>query len=422
MERTSKFFGTCAVLRKELVSPKRVQSVPYVGLEHIDGESQTLLNHGFSQDADSTKLRFKRGDILFGKLRPYLQKVSLAPFDGVCSTDIWVVRAAPRTDQRFLFYLMTSQDFIREAVRSSEGTKMPRARWDFLARSEYKFPAQREQESIAGFLSNVDMAIQKTRQLIEKYRRLKRGLMQDLFQFGVDDHNNIRSERTHYFEDSTKGRMPSGWVQLKVGDCFRVRRGASPRPIDDPKYFSENGRGWIRISDVTGTYKHLKKTKQYLSRQGERQSVSVDPGDLIMSICATIGKPALVEIQACIHDGFVLFFDSSKDIDKEFFFYFLDHKTDEIKKLNQTGTQGNLNTGLVRNYSFVAPRRPEQRIIANILSVADDTIEKEEAYEQKLLALKRGLIEELVLGHEGRNYLTERDYYAKNNRRGKIVD
>ena len=92
-ERETRNFGDCAELVRESVSMPDVEDIPCVGLEHITKDSLTLLTNGESSSVTSTKTRFKRGDILFRKLQPYFRKVVRAPFDGICSTDIWVVRA-----------------------------------------------------------------------------------------------------------------------------------------------------------------------------------------------------------------------------------------------------------------------------------------------------------------------------------------
>src|SRR5208337_5618771 len=94
----------------------------------------------------------------------------------------------------------------------------------------------------------------------------------------------------------------------RICDFAKVRRGASPRPIDDPKWFGGE-TGCVRIVDVTRSGRYLRSTEQYLSPIGVSRSVRVDKGDLIMSICATIGRPVIIDMPACIHDGFVQFYD-----------------------------------------------------------------------------------------------------------------
>jgi len=121
-EWAKRVFGECAFLVKDTVKPKEAQGEPYIGLEHIAEGQLLLTGYGVAEDVVSAKFKFRRGDVLFGKLRPYFRKVVRAPFDGVCSTDIWVVRAKPGTDQAFLFYWMSSAEFVDAATRASEGT------------------------------------------------------------------------------------------------------------------------------------------------------------------------------------------------------------------------------------------------------------------------------------------------------------
>ena len=123
-------FGNCAELRSEKVDPKSSQESYYIGLEHIEQQTLSIVGYGYGSDVDSQKQRFYEGDILFGKLRPYFRKVVVAPFDGICSTDIWVVNPKAGVDRNFLFYWMASEEFIASSMYASEGGRMPRAKWD----------------------------------------------------------------------------------------------------------------------------------------------------------------------------------------------------------------------------------------------------------------------------------------------------
>lgn len=131
-------FGDSAALIRNTVKPEDSNGARYIGLEHIEQGTLHLNGYGSANDVSSAKSQFKAGDILFGKLRPYFRKVVRAPFDGVCSTDIWVVRAKDGIDQGFLYYWMASQEFVNFSMQGSEGTKMPRAKWEHISR--HKIP------------------------------------------------------------------------------------------------------------------------------------------------------------------------------------------------------------------------------------------------------------------------------------------
>lgn len=129
-------WGTFRSLASEVrasVSPDAVDPrTPYVGLEHIPRRSITLGECGRAGDVSSLKARFLRGDILFGKIRPYFHKVVWAPYDGVCSTDAIVWRPDPRFAAQALM-VASSDTFVAHSVQTSNGTKMPRANTRVLA-------------------------------------------------------------------------------------------------------------------------------------------------------------------------------------------------------------------------------------------------------------------------------------------------
>jgi len=180
-----------------------------------------------------------------------------------------------------------------------------------------------------------------------------------------------------------------------IGSFSKVRRGASPRPIGDPSYFGGNV-GWVRISDVTQrNNKFLRNTQQYLSPLGESKSLRVDSGDLIMSICATVGKPMIVDIPACIHDGFVQIYDL-KNADTEYLYYLLQFHEKDFEKRGQPGTQVNLNTTIVENeIVFMPDDIKKQQKIAKVLTTIDQLIEKTQELIDKHTAIKQGMMNDL---------------------------
>lgn len=115
--------------RKQIKPDELNSDIHYVGLEHIPRQSLSLMNWGSAEGLESAKASFNAGDILFGKLRPYFHKVVIAPFDGVCSTDILVCR--PKLSQFYSFVTMQlfSETLVAYATRLSNGAKMPRINW-----------------------------------------------------------------------------------------------------------------------------------------------------------------------------------------------------------------------------------------------------------------------------------------------------
>lgn len=106
---------------------------PYVGLEHLPRKSLGIVSHGYARQVESGKLDFQRGDLLFGKLRPYFHKVSVMPFEGVASSDIFVFRAKHDQYKGLLYFGFSDDGFVAAASGASTGTRMPRAEWSFMS-------------------------------------------------------------------------------------------------------------------------------------------------------------------------------------------------------------------------------------------------------------------------------------------------
>jgi type I restriction enzyme S subunit len=125
------------------VSPAEIDnSTPYIGLEHMPRRSITLVDWGTAASVNSNKSGFRRGEFLFGKLRPYFHKVGVAPIDGVCSTDIVVVRPRAKDWSAFVIALISSPEFVAYTNAGSTGTKMPRTSWGEMQRYEISLPPE----------------------------------------------------------------------------------------------------------------------------------------------------------------------------------------------------------------------------------------------------------------------------------------
>jgi len=167
--------GTLGDLANELrrsVNPDEVdEDTPYIGLEHMPRKSIALAEWGSASEVQSTKLLFKRGDILFGKIRPYFHKVGVAVVDGVCSTDAIVI--VPKKPEYFALVLAcaSSEAFVSHATQTSQGTKMPRANWDVL--TKYPVPVPPE-PLLSEFSAVVGDTVVLIRNLIFKNRNLRR--------------------------------------------------------------------------------------------------------------------------------------------------------------------------------------------------------------------------------------------------------
>jgi type I restriction enzyme S subunit len=154
------------------------------------------------------------------------------------------------------------------------------------------------------------------------------------------------------------GEVPEHWTVIALKWLSPVFRGASPRPIDDPVYFDDDGEfGWVRIADVTASPDgYLYETTQKLSALGSSLSVKLEPGELFLSIAGSVGKPCITAVKACIHDGFVYF--PWLSIDQRLLYRVFESGLC-FGGLGKMGTQLNLNTDTVGGICIAVPPAAE---------------------------------------------------------------
>ena len=196
------------------------------------------------------------------------------------------------------------------------------------------------------------------------------------------------------------GQIPSTWESKRIKMLTRVKRGASPRPIDNPIYFDEEGEfAWVRIADVTASERYLESTTQRLSELGSSLSVKRYPDDFFLSIAGTVGKPIITKIKCCIHDGFVYFPDLK--INPEFLYYIFSTGLPYLG-LGKIGTQLNLNTDTVGDIYIPLPKENEIDDIVKQLdlqtSKIDGTIRKINTEIDLIKEYRTSLINEVVTG------------------------
>lgn len=358
---TWRFEEMAAIVNDRIDDPSEAGVQRYVGLEHLDPGSLTIRRWGSPDDVEATKLRFRAGDIIFGRRRAYQRKLAVADFDGICSAHAMVLRARPGVVlAEFLPFLMQSDVFMERAVEISVGSLSPTINWKTLAKERFALPPLEEQRQIAEALVQGELAKEQLRRLAGEHARLMDSLYGHVF----------GPRRLHV-------DLPTG---TPLGSLCALRRGASPRPIHDPKWFSEVGPGWVRIRDLSSNGRFLRTTEQRLSPLGVEKSVQVWPGEVILSIAATIGRPAIADTDLCIHDGFVVFRDLSPALDRDYLFHFLRWMRPVLESKGLLGTQMNINTTIVEDLRLDTPSLAAQRRAAAAMNVVFDGAE---VYERR---------------------------------------
>lgn len=457
-EWRSERFARMAVLVWDVVHPSGAPRLPYIGLEHIGEGTLQLLGTSVAEDATSLKARFRAGDILFGKLRPYFRKVIRAPFDGICSTDIWVVRPQPGVDAGFLFYLMASNLFIEPVVRASEGTKMPRAKWEYAANLEFPFPPLPEQRAIAHILGTLDDKIELNRRMSETLEAMARALFKAWFVdfepvrakmegrwvrgqslpglpgtggfgtggFGTGGFGTGGFATRPYadlFPDrlvpSELGEIPEGWKVTLLGNVLselvsgsRPRGGAAKEGV--PSIGAENVIGLGKYD-----FSKEKYIPQELFEELQQKGAVVRPGDVLLyKDGAQIGRKTYFDCgfphTECAVNEHVFILRAQHPCYQRYLFFWLDQDwmTQEIKSLNSNSAQPGINQQGVRSLPLLLPPKPVVQAFDRISGLFTDRLFATCHESRTLAALRDALLPKLIRGEirvkDAERFLKER--------------
>ena len=184
------------------------------------------------------------------------------------------------------------------------------------------------------------------------------------------------------------------WEQCKLGDLAEIVRGASPRPISDPKWFDNDSNvGWLRIADVTAQDGRIRYLEQKISELGQEKTRVIKTPHLLLSIAATVGKPVINYVPTGVHDGFLIFLNPKFNI--LYAFWWLEMFREKWNKYGQPGSQVNLNSDLVKNQVINIPNEKEQEKISSFLESLDKIITLHQCKLEKLKLTKKALLQKL---------------------------
>ena len=230
---------------------------------------------------------------------------------------------------------------------------------------EFLVPHNEEQLKIGELFKNLDAIITLHQRKYEKLKSMKAALLEKMFPSENETTPKIR------FKGFTEA-----WEQRKLGDLLTIERGGSPRPIDAYLTTEENGLNWVKIGDAPEQGRYITKTEEKIKPEGLSKTRSVVPGDLILSNSMSFGKPYIMSINGCIHDGWLLLRDTNNYFDLNFLCHLLssDQLLSQYKSLAAGSTVNNLNKDLVSKVTINLPSIVEQKIIGNYLESLDNLI------------------------------------------------
>lgn len=170
--------------------------------------------------------------------------------------------------------------------------------------------------------------------------------------------------------------ITNSWEQRKFKSTIQIERGGSPRPIEDYITNSENGLNWIKIGDAPSMGKYITKTAEKIKPEGLSKTREVHPGDLILSNSMSFGRPYIMAINGCIHDGWLLLRNDKNLYDLQFLCHLLESENmlHQYKSFAAGSTVNNLNKDLVGNTTVSFPKKTEQSKLGVFFDSLDNLI------------------------------------------------
>jgi len=391
--------GKLCKLRKD----GKITSDLYIGLEHISSGSNTLEGKGNVSEFSSTKNEFYEGDILYGKLRPLLNKVWLATESGYCSTDILPIVSSKKILNRMLLLILSNHHFYSYAVGTSAGTKMPRTNWPDIKKFIVFLPSIPEQQKISSILSNVNNLIDSYSKVITTTKKFKKGLMNQFFTKGIG-HKKFKKVN---FGGQIIENIPMNWNVKTLKDISKdgTQNGLAIS-------VSDYGSG-IPIVGMTKFYASeiltLDNMKEVNISKKDEETFSLRSFDLLFGRRSMDGK-AIGAAGKCIVMPKInkkIIFESSiirmsvKNEISPFFIYQLlkSHLGEKLmRRIIRVSAVSGITGGDLIKIKIPFPPKEEREKIVSILNLIDSKISELESQKYHFEIVKKGLVQRFLTG------------------------
>ena len=421
-------FKTSSVDKKVNKDEKWVKLINYMDVyKHNFVDKSLELMDVTANDHEIAVSRVKKGDILF---TPSSETPDDIGHSGVvlgCPPNTLYsyhlmrldIKGEIELDLKFRGYFCNYGGVLKEFARISTGvTRFTLCKSDFENTKVIIPSSFPEQHKIADILETVDNAIERTDTIIEKYKRIKQGLMQDLLTRGVVENDELgvmnyelRDEKKHRFKDSPLGRIPEVWDVVELGEISFLKGRIGWHGLTTQEYL-EYGKYYLITGVNFENGKVLWESCYYVDKKRYEmdKNIQLKIKDVLVTKDGTIGKVSYIDKlpkKATLGTGVFVLRPSNNTCYPRYLYYvltsFIFNKF--IENLRAGSTISHLYQEDFIFFNFPIPPPPEQHRIASILSQIDETIEKEQKYKQKLERIKHGVMEDLLTGKVRVNHL-----------------
>lgn len=375
------------------VDPAATPNAAYVGLEHVPSGRFWTSRQGLAQDAQSSKFEFAEGDVLYGKLRPYLDKAVIAASAGVCTTELLVLRPRPGVPSTYLAAVVHAPDFTEHAMSGVTGAHHPRTSWHHI--SEFDLPGHSidQQQRIGSLLTRIQRLIECVEIQSTTALDIKSHAMSALFTQGL-----LKSA----LGESEIGQIPSHWQVVPLGSLGRVGNGSTPKRTVSA-YWDGGHYPWLTSAKVYD--RNIIRGDEFVTETALREChlPKVQPGALLMAITGqgkTLGHCAVLRTEATVSQHVAYVQTDTTRANPVFLRGYLETQYDYLRQVGAGGgsTKGALTCAFLRSLPVPLPPLAEQNEIAEVLDAIDAKIALHQQKRAVLEELFKALLHKLMTG------------------------
>jgi restriction endonuclease S subunit len=336
------------VRKTRQIDPRRLnrKTFTYIDISSIDRDTKKI-NEPQVLEVDQAPSRARKhidkNDVLVSTVRPNLNAVAIVTdqyHDEIASTGFCVLRVNEQLLlPKYLYYFTQNHSFVRHLTRLSIGAGYPAVTDDNILDTEIPLPTLPEQKRIATILEKADRLRRLRRYALE----LGEGYLQSVF--------------LEMFGDPVTN--PMGWKSEAVDDICNLVRGSSPRPKGDKRFF-DGPVPRLMIEDITRDGMFVTPKIDSLTLAGAKKSRPMKAGSVVMAVSGAVGLPAILKIDACIHDGFVGFRDLDERVSPIFFAHLLQTMRSTSRSQATGAIWQNLTTDQIKSWEIMLPQQPKQ--------------------------------------------------------------
>lgn len=364
-------------LRNEKVDAE-LSDLPYMGLEHIESWTCRKLDDE-EASAEGIASRYVSGNVLFGKLRPYLAKVYLADNEGLASTEALVMAVGQRLLPRFLKYVLVSSRFVDLVSGASYGSKMPRASWEHIGSVAVAVPTIEEQEQVSDFLdwrtAQIDALIAKKQALLERLTEKRVNVIASSVTNGLVRQVEVRPSGAPWF-----AQVPKHWQVKRIKFIGTIGNGSTPAR-DDSSYWNEGSFPWLNSS--VANQEAVTEAEQFVTQLALKEChlPIIEPPAVLVGITGqgkTRGMATTLMIRATINQHLAYIKPDETGCDARFLRRVFDAAYAYLRNESDGGgsTKGAITCEQIAELPIPVPPLEEQQAIADHIDKVLDRINR----------------------------------------------